>query len=181
MIYFLNYTTADRLAPIYCLLCLENLNNYLAQYSRDLNDYGIIFLRSSEGEVFHELSRWYPVLGDLAEQAEAAKSTMTREQLRLFRKVIQAIDNKRPLCVFVDGKAGTGKTHVIKAICSYLRSQQKIVIATASSAFAAQLYDGGRTAHSAFKVRPILISTMLDSIQLKRFLWIQVMIYSSLK
>ena len=133
-------------------LCLENLNNYLSQYGRDVNDFGITFLRASEGEVFHELARWYPFLDVLADEAAIARASMTSEQSRLFSKVVAAIDEKRPLSLFVDGKAGTGKTHVIKTICSFLRSKQKIVIATASSAFAALLYDGGRTAHSTFKV-----------------------------
>ena len=88
----------------------------------------------------------------LAEESLRAASTMTFEQLMLYQDVISAVDHGRSMAVFLDGKAGTGKTHVIKAICSHLRSLQNIVIATATSAFAAQLYDGGRTVHSAFKV-----------------------------
>ena len=77
---------------------------------------------------------------------------MTSEQIELYEDVVDAVENQYAKYVFLDGKAGTGKTHVIRAICDYLRSREKIVIATASSAFAAQLYDGGRTTHSAFKV-----------------------------
>ena len=40
--------------------CLETLNRNLEQYGRELGDYGIIFSRPSEGEVFHELARWHP-------------------------------------------------------------------------------------------------------------------------
>ena len=136
--------------------CLETINRHLEEYGRDLNDFGITFRHSSEGEVYHELAKWYPFLDALAEEALRAVSTMTLEQLALYQDIISAVNDMRPMSVFLDGKAGTGKTHVIKAVCSHLRSLQKIVIATATSAFAAQLYDGGRTTHSAFRVRTVL-------------------------
>ena len=132
--------------------CLETLNRLLEEYSRDLSDFGITFSQTPEGEVFHELAKWYPFLHAMGEEALHTSSTMTQEQLKLFDDIIFAINNAMPMCVFLDGKAGTGKTHVIRAICSQLRASQKIVIATATSAFAAQLYDGGRTTHSAFRV-----------------------------
>ena len=145
--------------------CLETVNRYLEEYGRDLNDFGITFSRSSEGEVFHEFSKWYPFLNALAEEALQAALTMTREQMKLYDYIVLAIDADMPMAVFLDGKAGTGKTHVIRTICSFLRSRQKIVIATATSAFAAQLYDGGRTTHSAFRV-----SEISDEIQMYLFL-----------
>ena len=132
--------------------CLETIDRHLEEYGRDLGDFGITFLRPSEGEVYHELAKWYPHLNALADEALQAISTMTSEQFALYRDVVDAIDNDKSMTIFLDGKAGTGKTHVIRAICSHLRSLQKIVIATATSAFAAQLYDGGRTTHSAFRV-----------------------------
>ena len=132
--------------------CLETLSRHLEEYSRDLSDFGIAFSQPPEGEVFHELAKWYPFLHELGEEAIHASRSMTAEQRELFDNVISAVNNATSLCVFLDGKAGTGKTHVIRAICSQLRALQKIVIATATSAFAAQLYDGGRTTHSAFRV-----------------------------
>jgi predicted ATPase len=60
--------------------------------------------------------------------------------------------NNTPLCLFVDGKAGRGKTMLVNTLCDKIRSLGKIVIPTATAAFAAQLYPGGRTTHSAFKV-----------------------------
>ncbi|KAF8141784.1 hypothetical protein EV363DRAFT_1144330, partial [Boletus edulis] len=53
---------------------------------------------------------------------------------------------------FIDGKAGRSKTFLINAVCDKLRSLSRIVLPTTSSAFAAQLYSGGRTTHSMFKV-----------------------------
>ncbi|CDF40018.1 unnamed protein product [Chondrus crispus] len=58
---------------------------------------------------------------------------------------------------FLDAPSGTGKTFVLSAIQDFLRSRPKQVIAVATSAVAAVLLDGGRTAHSVFKI-PIPVS-----------------------
>lgn len=54
--------------------------------------------------------------------------------------------------MFVDGKAGRGKTFLINALCEHIQSQGEIIIPTVTAAFATQLYPGGRTTHSTFKV-----------------------------
>jgi hypothetical protein len=53
---------------------------------------------------------------------------------------------------FVDGPGGTGKTYLYKVLLATIRSQKKIVVATASSGVAASIMPGGRTAHSRFKI-----------------------------
>ncbi|CDF33944.1 ATP dependant DNA helicase PIF1 [Chondrus crispus] len=53
---------------------------------------------------------------------------------------------------FLDASGGTGKTFVLSTIQDFLRSRRKKVIAVATSAVAAVLLDGGRTAHSVFKI-----------------------------
>ncbi|CDF77418.1 ATP dependant DNA helicase [Chondrus crispus] len=58
---------------------------------------------------------------------------------------------------FLDAPGGTGKTFVLSAIQDFLRTRRKQVIAVATSAVAAVLLDGGRTAHSVFKI-PIPVS-----------------------
>ncbi|KAJ7903991.1 DNA helicase Pif1 like protein, partial [Mycena leptocephala] len=73
-------------------------------------------------------------------------------QLEVYNYALGAVMNGTPLCLFVDGKAGRGKTILVNTLCDKVRSLGKIVIPTATSAFAAQLYPGGRTTHSAFKV-----------------------------
>ena len=49
----------------------------------------------------------------------------------------------------MDDKAGTGKTTIL---CDAIQAFEKIIPPTATSAFAAQLYTGGRTTHSMLKV-----------------------------
>ena len=62
--------------------------------------------------------------------------------------------------MFVDGKAGRGKTFLVNTLCAWVRAEGRIALPTATSAFAAQLYPGGRTTHSTFGV---CVSPMTNS------------------
>ena len=53
---------------------------------------------------------------------------------------------------FLDAPVGTGKTFLISHLLVEIRSRNCIALAVASSGIAATLLDGGRTAHSAFKL-----------------------------
>eukprot|EP00959_Pyramimonas_sp_CCMP1952_P226525 4736585-Pyramimonas_sp.AAC.1 len=54
--------------------------------------------------------------------------------------------------VYIDGPAGTGKTHVYRKILHYVRMTGRIALAVAMSGIAALLLPGGRTAHSRFRL-----------------------------
>ncbi|OAQ29954.1 hypothetical protein K457DRAFT_1774401 [Linnemannia elongata AG-77] len=53
---------------------------------------------------------------------------------------------------FIDGPAGTGKTFLHSLILSMVRSIRHIALAVAGSGIAELLLQGGRTAHSRFKI-----------------------------
>ncbi|KAJ7792781.1 hypothetical protein B0H13DRAFT_1675688 [Mycena leptocephala] len=74
------------------------------------------------------------------------------EQLSIYTEILSAIIQNRPLCAFVDGKAGWGKTTPVIALCDKVKCMGRVVIPTTTAAFAAQLYPGGQTTYSAFKV-----------------------------
>ncbi|PCH43540.1 hypothetical protein WOLCODRAFT_34112, partial [Wolfiporia cocos MD-104 SS10] len=76
---------------------------------------------------------------------------MNAEQRKVYTEILDAVERRQPLCAFVDGKAGRGKTFLVNALCNELRSRGRIVLPTATTGFASQLYPGGRTTHSAFK------------------------------
>ncbi|GFR90167.1 ATP-dependent DNA helicase PIF4-like [Elysia marginata] len=61
-----------------------------------------------------------------------------------------ALDKQR--LFFIDGPGGCGKTFLYNTILSYVRGKQLEAIAVASSGIAAELLDGGRTAHSKVKI-----------------------------
>ncbi|UYV67664.1 hypothetical protein LAZ67_5001520 [Cordylochernes scorpioides] len=54
--------------------------------------------------------------------------------------------------LFLDAPGGTGKTFLLNLILAEIRMKHEIALAVASSGIAATLLDGGRTAHSAFKL-----------------------------
>lgn len=131
---------------------LRELGSYLEEYGRTLADFGLPTPISFSTEVLHELHRWRDHTS-LQNSADSAASSFNAEQAIIFNDIIQAVQSHSPLLCFVDGKAGRGKTFLVKAICNRLRAQEKIVLASATSAFAAQQYPGGRTTHATFKVR----------------------------
>jgi hypothetical protein len=53
---------------------------------------------------------------------------------------------------FLSGAGGTGKTFVYNSVASHLRGERCIVLCVASSGISALLLQGGRTAHSVFKI-----------------------------
>ena len=60
---------------------------------------------------------------------------------------------------FVDGPGGYGKTFLFNMILAKVRSMGDVAIAVASSGIAALLLNGGRTAHSRFKIPLTLTET----------------------
>ncbi len=63
---------------------------------------------------------------------------------------VMAIVNRRAF--FVDGLGGIGKTFLYSCLLNTVRTQGRVAIAMASSGIVALLLDGGRTAHSHFKI-----------------------------
>ena len=77
---------------------------------------------------------------------------------------MQAIEHNSPECFFIDGPDGTGKTFLYNIILAKIRLCGEIALPVASSGIAALLIDGGRTAHSRFKIPIKLNETSTCSI-----------------
>jgi primosomal protein N' len=71
------------------------------------------------------------------------------EQRAIYDNVMAVVDRR---AFFVDGLGGTGKTFLYSCLLSTVRAQGRVVVAVASSSIGALLLDGGRTAHSRFKI-----------------------------
>jgi PIF1-like helicase len=76
---------------------------------------------------------------------------LNSSQRRVFDIVSDAVNQKTPLHIFVDGPGRTGKTFLYNVLSDYLRSLGIIVLAVATSGIAALLLHDGRTAHSRLK------------------------------
>jgi signal transduction histidine kinase len=131
---------------------LQQLSSLLEEFGSTLTSFGISEPVQFSNEVVHELERWGSNIEDLSQRLTDSMSSFTPEQSLIFDEFKEAIDNEATLCIFIDGKAGRGKTYLIESIINYTRSQGKLALPTATSAFAALAYPGGRTTHSAFKV-----------------------------
>jgi len=71
------------------------------------------------------------------------------EQRAVYDNVMAVVDRR---AFFVDGLSGTGKTFLYNCLLNIVRAQGRVAIVVASSGIAALLLDGGRTAHSRFKI-----------------------------
>ncbi|XP_074096810.1 ATP-dependent DNA helicase pif1-like [Cotesia typhae] len=91
---------------------------------------------------------------------EKHKESMSEDILLRERQDNPNLDVHYGLCakkkngglLFLDAPGGTGKTFLLNLILAEVRRTHEIALAVASSGIAATLLDGGRTAHSAFKL-----------------------------
>jgi hypothetical protein len=88
----------------------------------------------------------------ILEQHASQVLNLNQEQKYAFEKVMESIECSRGQAFFIDGPGGSGKTYLYNTILGTVRNNGKIALAVASSGIAAMLLDGGRTAHSRFKI-----------------------------
>lgn len=93
----------------------------------------------------------------LEEGHEEILHNLNPEQKQAYDAILQSIDKGLGKQIFVEGYDGSEKTYLWRAITTKLRSEGKIVLAVASCGIAALLLQGGRTAHSRFRI-PINIT-----------------------
>ncbi|GBL74353.1 hypothetical protein AVEN_235329-1 [Araneus ventricosus] len=87
---------------------------------------------------------------------------LNEEQKLVFDIILKAIyDNKEDTSrlFFLDGPAGTGKTFLYNTLLHKIRGKGHHVTPVASTGFATSLLNGGRTAHSVFKIPIVLNAT----------------------
>jgi len=89
------------------------------------------------------------------------------EQRDAYNKIMSSVEKDAGQTFFLSGAGGTGKTYVYNTLCNKVRSQGGIVLAVVSSGIAAVLIEGGRTAHSTFKLPLQLNDTTMCNIAKK--------------
>lgn len=133
-------------------LALQEISRSLEDHGKDLSSYGLPQPTFHSREVELELAQWRDHPNVQSSRVDTLVSQLNFEQHQIYREIISAVETGNPICAFVDGKAGRGKTFLVNAICNKLRSIGRIVLPTVTSGFAAQLYPGGKTTHATFKV-----------------------------
>ena len=94
------------------------------------------------GEIFEEAS----IKVDIDDVSLV--NSLNPEQRDAYEEIMVTIDFDKGGLFFVDSPSGTRKTFLYKSLLATLRSQNKLVVATATSGVAASIMPGGRTAHS---------------------------------
>ena len=93
-------------------------------------------------------------IDEMQELVRKRQAQFTPEQEEVFSIVIGAIQQKKPLQLFLDARGGCGKTFLLNAILAAVRTlnpQGCIALATGTTGIAANLLLLGRTFHSQFK------------------------------
>ena len=91
---------------------------------------------------------------ELRATVEETVKKFTDEQAEIFKKVMDAVSQKKPMCAFIDARGGCGKTFIINAILGAVRSMELggcVALAMATTGIASNLLDLGRTFHSRLK------------------------------
>ena len=127
--------------------CLENFHLQCPQREKIVDEQP----RVIADEILDECDQEKKTLQNLA--------TFNSEQTSAYQRILQAVlDSDEPQCLFfINAPGGYGKTFLMETLLSSVRAVGKIALAVASSGIAAELLEGGRTAHSHFKI-PIPIS-----------------------
>lgn len=85
-------------------------------------------------------------------KADINSAKLNEEQSHVYETIIHAVLNHEGGVYFLDGPGGCGKTFLYNTLLQRVRSTKGIALSVASSGIAAELIDGGRTAHSMFKI-----------------------------
>lgn len=146
---------------------LLSLQNLLQGLGKSLSEIGLPEPVERQEEVDTERLRW----GGDPTNLCSFHSSLTAEQVSLlFLKLNQRIPDLKmsqkdiydrimhvatmanPPPLHIDGRAGRGKTYLLYPVIGALRKLDEIVLISASSAFAAKNYPGGRTAHYLYGI-----------------------------
>ncbi|XP_074362378.1 uncharacterized protein LOC141702627 [Apium graveolens] len=138
------------------MMTLEAVNELLKQYGKRLADYpglpelNIVCTSKYKNELLLEEMMYDR--DQLQFKANEAIHCLNQIQRIIFDQIVESVEKDIGGFYFVYGPGGTGKTFLWSTIIARLRGEGKIVLAVASSGIASLLIEGGRTAHSRFKI-----------------------------
>jgi hypothetical protein len=112
-----------------------------------------------EEEQWEDLEDNFLLAAELAYDRQALTVMVERntqsfnpEQRSVYNAVLTSVTNNLGKMIFVHSAGGGGKTFVCNTIAAAVRSRGDVALCVASSGIAALLLEGGRTAHSVFKI-----------------------------
>ena len=104
-------------------------------------------------EVQSELDWFADRLPALRAACRLRRSQFNDEQTQVYDALIETYRSDPPRSpIFIDGKAGRGKTFLVECLTWHLRGRGDIVLITGTTALSVIGYERGRTAHSTFGI-----------------------------
>ena len=91
-------------------------------------------------------------IGELTERVVANMAKFNNAQREVYDAVTNSVSNNNGKIFFLHSAGGYGKTFVCNTIAAAVYAQGKIILCVASSGIASLLLEGGRKAHSTFKI-----------------------------
>ena len=88
----------------------------------------------------------------LATRVTLNTAQFNEAQREVYDAVMESVNGNSGKVFFLHSAGGCGKTFVCNTIAAAVRAQGKIVLCVASSGIASLLLEGGKTAHSTFKI-----------------------------
>ncbi|KXN92615.1 ATP-dependent DNA helicase pif1, partial [Leucoagaricus sp. SymC.cos] len=89
---------------------------------------------------------------ELQNKVDRSYQQFNHEQKAVYDAVMRSINSGNSRMFFIHSAGGCGKTYLCNTIAAAVRAQGHIALCVASSGIAALLLEGGRTAHSHFKI-----------------------------
>lgn len=136
---------------------LRDVDRILRQLGRSLNDFampapGPLEDGPQSSEIVREREKYDPAAQALKRDTNVPM--MNDQQRDIYTAVMAAVNGDRALgtLFFVDGLGGAGKTFLYGCLLNTIRADSRIALSVASSGIAALLLEGGRTAHSRFRL-----------------------------
>ncbi|KNZ77847.1 hypothetical protein J132_03356, partial [Termitomyces sp. J132] len=102
---------------------------------------------------------------ELKRRVDENKARFNGEQLGAFNEVMDSVNNNLGKMIFIHSAGGCGKTFVCNTLASAVWSNEDVALCVASSGIAALLLEGGRTAHSRFKIPIPALDTSIANIK----------------
>ena len=161
------------------IMLLLDLEMRLQSFEKQLSDFGLTQPTQEDLACVEIIANTEPVVirEEKDYNVEQLRSTLeqivplfTSEQSTIYNEVLGAVSKEQQLLAFVDARGGCGKTFLLNAILSGVRSSSQggcVALAMATTGIAANLLDLGRTFHSRLKatLTPTEDSTLQISAQ----------------
>ena len=134
-------------------IVLIDIRNMLQSMGKDIRSFSLPDIDHSYDNASH-------IPREIFEEASVEQNpedvllcnSLNAEQRSTYDEIMAAVYSKQGGLFFVDGPGETGKAFLYRALLAKLRSQDKLVVATATSGVAAAIMPGGRMTYSHFKI-----------------------------